>query len=93
MVKLHLKAEARILKPLNQFAMKKNMSTTDRTVRIVLAVIAIVLYSQGILTGTVGITLLVLAGVFVLTSLFNFCPIYTLLGIKRWERRQPEAKT
>jgi len=40
-----------------------------------------VLYFTGTVTGTLGIVLLVLGGVFVLTSVISFCPLYTLVGI------------
>jgi len=33
-----------------------------------------------VITGTLGAVLLILAGVFVLTSLVSFCPLYTLFG-------------
>ncbi len=61
--------------------MKKNMGNTDRIVRLLLAAVVAVLYFTNIITGTVGIVLLVLAGVFVLTSLISFCPLYTLIGL------------
>lgn len=34
-----------------------------------------------VISGTLDIVLLVLASVFVLTSLMSFCPLYTLVGI------------
>lgn len=61
--------------------MKKNMGNADRIIRILLAVVFAVLYFTNIITGTFGIVLLVLAGVFVLTSLVSFCPLYTLVGL------------
>ncbi|NBB31706.1 DUF2892 domain-containing protein [Cellulophaga sp. BC115SP] len=61
--------------------MKKNMGSTDKLIRIIIAIIVAVLYFTGTLTGTVGIIAVVIAGVFVLTSLISFCPLYTLLGI------------
>jgi len=61
--------------------MKKNMGTADRITRLLIAAIVAVLYFTKVITGTFGIVLLVIAGVFVLTSLVNFCPLYTLLGI------------
>lgn len=61
--------------------MKPNMGGIDRIIRIVIAVIVAVLYFNGTLTGTVGIVALVLAAVFVLTSLVSFCPLYTLVGL------------
>ena len=61
--------------------MKKNMSSADRIIRVLLAVVFAVLYFTGTVTGTLGIVLLVLGGVFVLTSLVSFCPMYAIVGI------------
>lgn len=61
--------------------MKKNMGSTDRALRLIVAIALVVLYFSNILTGTLGIIALVVAGVFALTSLVSFCPIYPLLGI------------
>jgi Protein of unknown function (DUF2892) len=61
--------------------MKKNMGSADRMVRLLLAAIFAGLYFTDTVTGTFGIVLLVLAGVFVLTSLVSFCPLYPLIGI------------
>lgn len=61
--------------------MKKNMSSADRIIRVLLAAVFAVLYFTGTVTGTLGLVLLVLGGVFVLTSLISFCPLYTIFGI------------
>ena len=61
--------------------MKRNMSNADRVIRVIIAAIIAVLYFTGTITGTVGIVLLVLGGVFVLTSLIGFCPLYAPFGI------------
>jgi len=61
--------------------MKKNMGSTDKIVRFVLAAVFVYLYYAGIVAGTLGIVLLVLAGVFVLTSLVSFCPLYKIVGL------------
>lgn len=61
--------------------MKKNMGSTDQLIRISVAIIIAVLYFMNIISGTLGVILLVVAGVFVLTSLINFCPLYTVLGM------------
>lgn len=60
--------------------MKKNMGSVDRVVRIVLAALFGVLYFTNIIPGVLGIVLMVLGGVFVLTSLVGYCPIYHLFG-------------
>jgi hypothetical protein len=61
--------------------MKKNMGTIDRIIRVIIAAIVGILYFTGIISGTLGIVMLVLAGVLVLTSLIRFCPIYAPFGI------------
>lgn len=61
--------------------MKKNMGKTDKTVRIILAALIAILYFTNVISGTLGLILLVLAAVFVLTSLISFCPLYAPLGI------------
>ena len=61
--------------------MKKNMGSADRIIRILFAALFAYLYFGGIVTGTMGIVLLVLGVVFVLTSLVSFCPLYTLIGL------------
>lgn len=65
-----------------QFIMKKNMGSADKIIRIILAAIFVVLYFTNVVSGTLGIILLVLAVVFVLTSLVSFCPLYLPFGIK-----------
>ena len=61
--------------------MKANMGSADRIVRVLLAVVFAVLYFTGTVTGTFGIVLLVLGAVFLLTSVFSFCPLYAPFGI------------
>lgn len=61
--------------------MKKNMGTADRIIRLLLAAVFAYLYFGGVVTGTWGLVLLVLGGVFVLTSLVGFCPLYAPFGI------------
>ena len=61
--------------------MKKNMGNTDRLIRLLLAVLVAILFYSNVIDGTFGIVLLVIAGVFVVTSLVSFCPLYTLIGV------------
>ena len=61
--------------------MKQNMGTTDKVVRILVAIAIAVLYFTNQISGTVAIVLLVLAGVFILTSMLSFCPLYLAFGI------------
>jgi hypothetical protein len=61
--------------------MKKNMGATDKIIRIVAAIIFAVLYISGTVTGTFGIVLLILGGIFLLTSLMGTCPLYMPFGV------------
>ncbi len=61
--------------------MKANMGSADRIIRIIIAAVIVALYFTGVISGTWGIVLLVLAGIFVLTSFVSFCPLYAPFGI------------
>ncbi len=62
--------------------MKKNMGGIDRITRILIAAVIAVLFFTDVLSGTLGIILLIVAGIFLLTSLLNYCPLYALFGVK-----------
>lgn len=61
--------------------MKKNMGSADRVIRLIVAAVLAVLYFTGTISGTLGLVLVILAAVFVLTSLISFCPLYAPFGI------------
>lgn len=62
--------------------MKLNMGGADRIIRALIAVAIAVLYFTNVITGTLGIVLLVLGAVFLLTSIVGFCPLYAPFGIR-----------
>jgi Inner membrane protein YgaP-like, transmembrane domain len=62
--------------------MKKNIGSADRIIRLIAAALVAVLYFTNTITGLFGIALLVLGGIFLLTSLVSFCPLYALVGIR-----------
>ena len=62
--------------------MKQNMGSIDRILRIIIAAVFAWLYFSGTVTGTLGLVLVALGGVFVLTGLIGFCPLYTMFGLK-----------
>jgi uncharacterized membrane protein len=68
--------------------MKRNMGTTDRVIRTMAAVIIGLLYYYGVISGILGIVLLILAAVFLLTSFVSFCPLYAPLGLSTCARRR-----
>ena len=61
--------------------MKKNMGMIDITIRLVIAALVIVLYFTHIISGILAIILLVVAGLFILTSVLGVCPVYIPFGI------------
>ncbi len=67
--------------------MKKNMGNADRVIRVILAVVVVGLYYSGILTGTWAVVLLIIAGIFFLTSLIGYCPLYAPFGLSTCARR------
>ncbi len=66
---------------------KKNMGSIDKVIRIIIAVVLIVLFTTGKISGTTGVVLLALAGIFVLTSLISFCPLYLPFGISTCKKK------
>lgn len=66
--------------------MKRNLSDIDRIVRVVLAAVLAYLYFGGIVTGTLGIVLLVLAVVFALTAVVAFCPLYAPFKLSTYKK-------
>ena len=58
------------------------MGSADRIIRVIIAaVIAGLFFFTNLIPGTLGIVLLVLAGVFLLTSMVSFCPLYAPFGL------------
>jgi len=62
--------------------MKKNVGSADKIIRYALAAIIIVLFVLNVVTGLLGYILLAVAAIFILTSLFSFCPIWMIFGVK-----------
>ncbi len=68
--------------------MKKNMGSPDRIIRFILAAVIAGLYFTNVITGTLGIVLLILGGVFLLTSFISFCPLYAPFGLSTCKVKQ-----
>ncbi len=69
--------------------MKKNMGNVDRIIRVLVAAVFAYLYFSGTVTGTLGLVLVILGGVFVATSLISFCPLYTIFGLSTCPAKKP----
>ena len=61
--------------------MKKNMGSTDKIIRSLIAVAIAVLYFTNTISGTLALVLGAFAIIFLITSFFSFCPLYSPLGI------------
>jgi|APIni6443716594_1056825.scaffolds.fasta_scaffold58816_2 hypothetical protein len=61
--------------------MKKNMGTIDRIIRTLLAIVIVILYLNGSITGVAAIILGIFALIFLITSAIGFCPLYAPLHI------------
>jgi len=57
------------------------MGFADKIIRTIIATVMIALYFTHVVSGTLGIVLIVLSVVFLLTSLLSFCPIYAIFGL------------
>ena len=64
------------------------MGTADRVIRTMAAVIVALLYYYDVISGTLGIVLLVLAAVFLLTSFVSFCPLYAPFGLSTCPKKE-----
>ena len=61
--------------------MKKNIGIADKLIRLIVSAAILVLFLTNIISGTLAIILLIVAGIFVVTSFINFCPLYLPFGL------------
>lgn len=61
--------------------MKNNMGNADRILRAMSFILVLVLFLTNVLQGTLAYVLLGITGIFLVTSLINFCPLYSVFGI------------
>lgn len=61
--------------------MKQNMGSIDRTIRTIIALVIAGLYFTHTISGTIATIALVLAIVFVATSMISWCPMYLPFGM------------
>ena len=61
--------------------MKKNVGTTDKVIRLVLAIIGLVLFFTNAMTGTLAYIVLAISVILVITSIVSYCPLYSLFKI------------
>ncbi len=66
------------------------MGIADRVIRIIVAAIIAALYFANVISGVTATVLLVLAGIFILTSFISFCPLYLPLGLSTRGKKEGE---
>lgn len=59
-----------------------NIGKMDRAVRLIATAAIAILYFTKVVTGTLGIVLMVLGAILLLTSLVRFCPLYFPFGLR-----------
>lgn len=67
--------------------MKKNMGSTDKGIRVIIALAIAALYYFDVIEGTLAYVLMAFALIFLLTSFINFCPLYLPFGISTCKKK------
>ncbi len=67
--------------------MKKNVGSTDKVIRIILAIIGVVLFKTNVASGTLGYIVLAISAILVITSIISFCPLYIPFGINTAKKK------
>jgi hypothetical protein len=68
--------------------MKKNMGTIDRVIRILVAIVIAILYFTHTISGTLAVVLLIVAAIFIVTSIISLCPLYLPFGINTGKKKE-----
>lgn len=61
--------------------MKKNMGSTDRFIRLFIAVAFLTTFYTDTVGGILGYIMVAIAGILIVTTFFGFCPLYSVFGI------------
>ena len=69
-------------------AMKNNIGTLDKTLRILFSVVFGVLFLGGFVSGFGAIIGFAVVGQLLLTSMVSYCPVYNFLGINTIRRSE-----
>ncbi len=63
------------------------MGSIDKVIRVIVALVFGILYFTGTVSGIAGIILLVLSGVFLITTIAGSCPLYLPFGISTFRSK------
>ena len=62
--------------------MKTNESGLDRVLRVIAGIVMLVLFFTNVVSGGLGIVVLVIGALLLITGVVGFCPLYALLKIR-----------
>ena len=68
--------------------MKQNMGKIDKAIRIAVAILIAILYLTHVISGTLALVLLIIAGIFIITSFISFCPLYAIFGLSTLKKEK-----
>ena len=63
------------------------MGNVDRIIRLIIAVVIAILFFTDTIDGVTAIVLMILAGIFLVTSIVGICPLYMLFRISTFKNR------
>ena len=63
------------------------MGSTDKGIRIVIALVIAALYYFKVVEGTLAYVLMAFALIFLLTSFISFCPLYLPFGLNTCKKK------
>lgn len=66
--------------------MTRNMGSTDRGIRIAVAVVVLALFLTKVISGPIAVILGIVAAVFLITGFVGVCPAYIPLKISTLKR-------
>ena len=66
---------------LNFYVMKRNIGYADRFIRAMVALVFAALIVSGAVTGVVSLVMGIVGGLFLLTAVSGWCPLYAGIGI------------
>jgi len=64
------------------------MGPADRSIRVIAAIVIAVLIVAKTLTGTLALVLGILGGIFLVTAVIGFCPLYVPLKLSTFKKKE-----
>jgi len=68
--------------------MKKNVGQIDKLIRVLIALVIALLYYFEVISGTLALVLAIFAIILLITSLINFCPLYSIFKVNTSKTKQ-----